>query len=233
MPDYFNAPIFILGLPRSGTSMIAGAISLCGAWTGSTVPGGSPNPKGFFEHIAIREHVIKQILKFLGCDPLGVRKLPPVDLQGEVPNLAEMIREILDRDGYKHDRPWLLKDAKLTLLWPVFKKAFPGATWVVVRRDEEGFIDSCIRTHFMKQHSQDRGFWKKFAAEYNIRIDALKNSGARVLEISSPGVIAGNLADFKELVAGLGLEYRESEVKEFISPNFWHGNAGDPVKLNI
>lgn len=74
MQNYFNSPLFVLGLPRSGTSMIAGAISICGAWTGSTVPGGSPeNPKGFFEHTVIREHVTKKILINIECDPLGVR----------------------------------------------------------------------------------------------------------------------------------------------------------------
>ncbi len=168
MTDYFNSPIFILGLPRSGTSMIAGALGICGAWTGTTVPGDkASNPKGFFEHVVIRERVIKSLLSYVGCDPLGVRKLPPVDLPGEVDGLADMIKTILEKDGYKFDRHWLYKDAKLTLLWPVFLKAFPDAKWLIVKRDEESFINSCLRTHFMKQHSVDRAFWKKFAEEYN------------------------------------------------------------------
>ena len=225
MQDYFNSPIFILGLPRSGTSMIAGSLGICGAWTGSTVRGSPENPKGFFEHTIIREHVTKKILAFLKCDPLGVKKLPPVDIQFEAPRLAETIQEILERDGYQHDMPWLYKDAKLTLLWPTFKRAFPNATWLVVRRDEEGFINSCLRTRFMKQHSLDHDFWKKFAEEYQVRINALKDSGANVLEISSPEVISGNFEHLKKIVSQLGLTYRENEVKEFISPTFWHVNS--------
>ncbi len=206
--------------------MIAGAMRICGVWTGSTVSGGSPvNPKGFFEHTFIREHITKKILTRLGCDPLGVRKIPPVDLQGEMPRLAAFIQEIIEGDGYKHDVPWLYKDAKLTLIWPFYKKAFPSATWIVVRRDEEGFINSCLRTHFMKQHSQNRNFWKKFAVEYQIRIEALKDSGASVLEISSPDIISGNFANFKDLVLRFGLMYREKELKEFISPAYWHGDS--------
>jgi len=230
MQDYFNSPIFVLGLPRSGTSMIAGSLGICGAWTGSTVPGGGPeNPKGYFEHTVIREHVTKKILTNLGCDPLGVRNLPPIDLQIEVPRLAQVIQEILERDGYKHDNPWLLKDAKLTLLWPIYKRAFPGATWLVVRRDEEGFINSCLRTYFMKQHSQNRDFWKKFAEEYRLRINALINSGANVLEISSPDVVNGQFENLKEVVSRLGLTYREKELKEFISPAYWHGNSNEAI----
>lgn len=227
MKDYFNSPIFILGLPRSGTSMIAGSIGICGAWTGSTVPGGSPvNPKGFFEHSVIREQVTKPILAGLGCDPLGVRKLPPVALHAEIPKLADAIRGILEKDGYKDDMPWLYKDAKLTLLWPIYKKAFPDAVWLVVRRDIEGFINSCLRTNFMKQHSQERDFWEKFAEAYLLRIEALKDSGARVLEISSPDIIGGELGELEKLVSRLGLTYREKELKEFISPAYWHGREG-------
>ncbi len=228
MQDYFNTPIFILGLPRSGTSMIAGAISICGAWTGSTVPGGSPvNPKGFFEHTVIRELVTKKILTHLGCDPLGVKQIPPVDLHGHIPGFAQTLQKIIEREGYTHDRRWLYKDAKLTLIWPFYKNAFPHATWLVVRRDEQGFINSCLNTPFMKQHSQDPAFWKQFSNEYRIRLHALNNSGANVLEISSPDVIAGDFSRLREVVKQLGLEFREKELMEFISPAYWH-NISNP-----
>lgn len=211
--------------------MIAGALGICGAWTGSTVPGGgTENPKGFFEHTVIRELVIKKILKDLGCDPLGVRKLPPADLQIEVIGLADIIKSIIEKDGYRHDRPWMLKDAKLTLLWSVYRKAFPDATWLLVRRDEEGFINSCLRTSFMKQHSRDPDFWKNYAEEYRVRIDALTASGANVLEISSPDVINGKFDQFREVLARLGLTFREDELKEFISPDYWHGNSDKAIE---
>jgi hypothetical protein len=225
MQDYFNHPIFVLGLPRSGTSMVAGSLGICGAWTGSTVPGNPENPKGFFEHVVIREHIVRKMLVDLGYDPMGVRKLPPVDLQIEVQGLADIIRGIVERDGYQFNVPWLIKACKLTLLWPVFKKAFPDATWIIVRRDEEGLIDSCLRTSFMKHHSPDRNFWKNFSEEYRIRLDALKNSGANVLEISTPEMISGNFDHFREAVSQLGLTYREEELMEFISPAYWHGNT--------
>ncbi len=226
MQDYFDSPIFVLGLPRSGTSMIAGALGICGAWTGTTVPGGGPvNPKGFFEHTIIRETITKQILDRLDCDPLGVRKIPPVDVQGNVTRLADIIRKVVEADGYKYDVPWLYKDAKLTLIWPFFKSAFTSATWVVVRRDEEGFIDSCLRTHFMNQHSTDRKFWANFAKEYQIRIKALKDSGANVLEIWSPDVIKGNFESLKDVVKRLGLTYRNEELKEFVCPEYWNGDS--------
>ena len=226
MDNYFNHPIFILGLPRSGTSMIAGSLGVCGAWTGSTVAADSAsNPKGFFEHVVIREHVVKKILSHLGCDPLGVRKLPPLDLPDQPPGLAEFIKSIVESDGYSHDRPWLYKDAKLTLLWPYFINAFPDATWVIVNRDVDGFISSCLRTHFMKQHSVDKSYWQNFANEYNKRLIALKESGANVLEITSPEIITGDFDSLETIVLQLGLTYKEHELRDFISPICWHGSS--------
>lgn len=139
--------------------------------------------------------------------------------------LAGIIQKIIEEDGHRDDMPWLYKDAKLTILWPIYKKAFPDATWIIVKRDEDGFINLCLHTHFMKQHSENRDFWKKFAHEYQIRIEALKDSGARTLEISSPNIIGGNLESLKELVTKIGLDYREKELKEFICPAYWHGDS--------
>ena len=205
--------------------MVAGAASLCGAWSGTTVPGDeASNPRGFFEHVAIREHVVKRLLLSMGCDPLGVRKLPVEKPQGEIPGLAALLKNIVEHDGYSHDRPWMYKDAKLTLLWPYFQKAFPDAKWLIVNRDLPGFIRSCQRTHFMKQHSTEPAFWEQFAAQYHRRLAALKNSDASVFELSSPEIIGGDFSRLKQTFLQLGLDYREDELRTFISPTFWHGD---------
>lgn len=224
MSDYFKKPIFVMGLPRSGTSMVAGLLNICGAWTGSTVPCRSKiNPKGFFEHSRIREQVIKLILKEIGCDPLGVTKLPPIDINIEANELlTDVLYQIIIQDGYKSDTPWLYKDPKLTLIWRIFTNAFPGAKWVIVRRDKDAVIDSCLRTHFMVQHSTDRDYWEKFTDEYLARIEAFKQADIPFFEIWSEEVITGNFEKVKELVEFLDLDYKESEVKEFVSPSYWN-----------
>lgn len=207
--------------------MVAGAFSLCGAWTGKTVPGGGPeNPRGFFEHIIIRERVVKQMLMQLGCDPLGVQKLPPIDLKGGVDGLSDLLRRIVESEGYANDRPWLYKDAKLTLVWPYFRHAFPDAKWILVRRDDEGFINSCLKTGFMNQHSDRPGFWKQFAQEYRRRIDALKATGADMLEVFSPDLIKGDYDGLETVLKEVGLEFNRQALDEFISPDYWHGKGG-------
>jgi hypothetical protein len=226
-----DSPIFILGLPRSSTSMIAGALKKAGAWTGTTISATPQNPKGFFEHAHIREQLIKKALVSLGCDPLGVRSLPLETAEFPGGSLRNQVFKIIQQDGYRGDRPWLYKDAKLTLLWPMFLKAFPNARWVYVKRDTDSFIDSCLRTPFMNQHSTERAYWEDFAKSYLTRINALQASGANCFSISTPNIIAGEFSALKQLIGELELSYSEKKLRKFIAPEYWHGEKASIEKI--
>jgi len=202
--------------------LVAGSLQICGAWLGSTVPGGVENPKGFFEHIVLREKLVKLILSRIGCDPLGVRKLPPHNLQLKIKKLRDIVKIIIESDGYNNDTPWLYKDAKLTLLWPVFHDAFPDARWIIVRRKDDDIINSCLHTSFMRYHSSDPVYWEHFSNRYLEHLENLKKSGANVREIWSQDLIDGQLETFERVVNEFRLEYNESELIEFIDPVHWH-----------
>ena len=75
--------------------MVAGILANCGVWTGRTVRGDKNNPKGFFENIFIREQVIKGMLRSSGCDPLGVTKLPPLDVNWSSNAVAAAFSQVL------------------------------------------------------------------------------------------------------------------------------------------
>ena len=221
--DYFNTPIFVLGLPRSGTSLIAGILEICGTWLGNTVPGGGvENPKGFFENIYLREQVNKKILSSLGADTLGVKRLPALESLPPVNGLKPVIRSGLEENGYDYSRPWLFKDAKLTLLWPIYHSAFPNAHWIIVRRDTKHIIASCLNTSFMKTHSRDHQFWAQWADEYLARLDALKSSQCTWSEIWTPKIINGEFDELATLVQQLDLQWRTKAVQQFINPHYWH-----------
>ncbi len=225
LPDYWDRPILVTGLPRSGTSLIAGLLGQCGVWLGRTVPGGPPNPRGFFEHIALREGVVKGILRALNCDPLGVARLPPQEGLLPVDNLREMVHQLLRREGYDGSRPWLFKDAKLTLLWPQWVAAFPQARWVIVRRDTEAVIDSCLRTHFMAWHGLDRSQWRAWAESYQTRLQRLTASVPWWREIHPHRLVHGDWRPFLSLAHALGLQASPTQLQDFLLPESWHQPA--------
>lgn len=219
-----DRPILVTGLPRSGTSLVAGILATCGAWTGRTVPRGRSNPKGYFENVALREGVDKRLLREIGRDPLGVLDLPPAEeLPLErAPALAAEVRACVAAEGYGGERPWLFKDPKLLLLWPLWHAAFPAARWVVVRREREDVVRSCLRTHFLVQHSRDPEFWRRFADAYLERLRALDASAAWTREAWPQALVRGERGALRELAGELDLGWDEGAVRRFVAPRHWH-----------
>lgn len=66
-----KSPILITGCARSGTSMVAGVINMCGAFGGSMSGPNHNNAKGMFENARVRNNIVKPYLRQLHVDPLG------------------------------------------------------------------------------------------------------------------------------------------------------------------
>lgn len=239
--DWLARPVLVTGIPRSGTSLVAGSLHACGAWIGQTQQGNKSNPEGYFENVAIREQVLKPLLVQAGADPLGVRKLPLLSGLPIQPLLGGQVLQLLLNQGYDGDAPWLCKEPKLTLLWPAWRLAFPQARWVIVRRRPEDIIESCLRTDFMNQHSRDPEFWKDWVQAYERRLDILKASGVWWREVEAVQLVSEGAAALRALVDDLGLVWNEAKVGELIKPRHWHspatregsGKGSAPVLLRV
>ena len=107
------AAIIILGLPRSGSSMVAGIFALHGVWVGTCKLADTHNPKGYFENIFFREYMQKNY--------------PTV----------EAIEKIMVSDGYKGG-PWLWK--VLSLNQGEFDQFDPA--YICCRRPSQQIFDS-------------------------------------------------------------------------------------------
>jgi hypothetical protein len=230
--DAFDQPIFITGLPRSGTSMVTGLLAQSGIWVGSTIAGGPSNPKGFFEHAQIREVVIKGILRSIDCDPLGIKKLPPADFSEEINfnngtqetiSLQDFIHGVIRQDGYNDQQRWAYKEPKLALLWQSFQNAFPHAIWLIVERNRDSVIRSCLNTHFMQQHSLEESFWQEVLDQYGLRLQRLKDSDARVWTISADNLMAGDHKEIQGFCEFANLNINSAKVAaEFLEKRHWH-----------
>ncbi|WP_240789442.1 sulfotransferase [Pseudooceanicola onchidii] len=200
-------PVFVLGLPRSATSMTMRVLHDHGLWLGDTVPGNAENPQGYFESRALRDGIVKPLLRDLGADPLGVRSLPAWDVLPPDPTLRGRITRQLRTEGYDGSQPWGFKDPKLTLLWRLFDQAFPNAIWVIVTRDRARVIDSLCRTSFMARHSTSADYWVPFCNAYDHRLSQLRRSGARVFEVDSDALSDGGFGQIRKVIEATGLTY--------------------------
>ncbi len=222
-----SQPILVTGLPRSGTSLIAGALAVCGAWTGLTAAPTPWNRKGGFENEALKDQFVKPVLALLGADPLG---LDPLPAPGTLPPIdpaafRDLVLAALARQGWDGQQRWLFKDAKLALIAPLWIAAFPEADWIVVRRRRDAVIASALRAEPMARRlGYDWARWKSWAHDYLAHLEALTAAVNVWAEVWPERDVFGDLTRLAPVVAGLGLTWRP-EVAEFADARLWHGES--------
>ena len=134
--------LLVLGMHRSGTSAVAGALQLAGVNLGTDLMApGLDNPKGFFEHagvVAIHE----RLLHALGRDWNDARPLPDGWLDTPPAAAAAVQLEELLRAEFTGCPLWAVKDPRmcrlLPLWWPVLARmgVQPAALFVLRHPDE-------------------------------------------------------------------------------------------------
>jgi hypothetical protein len=224
-------PILVTGCARSGTSMVAGCLRACGAWTGDTIGPAPENLKGFVEHLTLRETVLKPTLRALRADTRGVKPLPSAAsvkraaTKEAAAKFRADVQAVIQANGY-HGGPWLYKDAKLSYLWPLVNRAFPKAFWIIVHRDSSDVVDSCLRTNFMRHHSLEPEFWLDwYAKTWERLVDLGATVGSRGAIVGSASLVKGERVLLAEICDKTGLEYNQDAVDEWIDGSLFGGEG--------
>lgn len=230
MNDKTASPILITGCARSGTSMIAGAIHLCGAFGGNMVGPNAANKKGMFENHRIREQITKPYLRELRVDPLGQWPLPDMDKLTIPTNWRQRVDIVFKEEGYTVG-PRFYKGAKSCLFWPVWHYAFPNARWIIVRRHKRDIVASCMKTGFMQAFrnakiqkavgaDDEQSGWTWWVEQHIARFREMQDAGLNCRVIWPEKMIQGDYQPLYETIEWLGLPWN-SEVLSFIDPKLW------------
>jgi hypothetical protein len=226
-------PILITGAARSGTSMVAGVINLCGAFGGTMSPPNHNNQKGMFENACIRNSLVKPYLRDLGLDPLGQYPIPNPDKIPIPANWKKRVENIIIREGYQGG-PWMYKGAKSCLMWPVWNYSFPEAKWIIVRRRTGDIVNSCLKTNFMRAFSNpavqkaikadtEIDGWIWWVRQHEKRFVEMIQSGVNCKIVWPERLIKGNYTQLFEALEWLGLDYvpKINDIYNFIEPKLW------------
>ena len=117
-----RSALLVLGMHRSGTSAVTGALRLCGAWLGEETDlteANAENPHGFWERRDIRQ-ICDRLLHAAGADWWKVASFDPDAIPHAI--LVEQRRKfgkiisVLDQ----HET-WVVKEPRLCLLLPVLR----------------------------------------------------------------------------------------------------------------
>lgn len=144
--------VLVLGIARSGTSALAGALAAMGVDFGTDMkPVDWRNPKGNFEHFTL-SRLNQKALALLGSNWSDSRPLP-VGWQKH-PGIAAIAAEIGDRirADFGTSRLFGLKDPRLVPLFPLYRDALArmGATVhiVSIARAEREVLSSIRRSGY-------------------------------------------------------------------------------------
>ena len=226
-------PILITGCARSGTSMVAGVINLCGAFGGKMSGPNSNNQKGMFENADIRNNIVKPYFREIKVDPLGQYPLPNITDMAIPRDWKHRVEQVFIDHGYT-DGPWMYKGAKMCLMWPVWHYAFPNAKWIIVRRRTGDIIQSCTKTGFMRAFNNtanqkavgasnvEEG-WKWWVNQHLERFIEMisEEEGPNCKQVWPHRFVSGDYQQLYETIDWLGLKWK-SDVLDFIDPLLWH-----------
>lgn len=221
--------LLVLGMHRSGTSAVTGALALRGAWLGGNLmPPGPDNPKGFWEHAGVVD-VHERLLDALGRSWDDPRPLPEgwLDEPATAAAREELGELLLAEFG---DQPlWAIKDPRLCRLLPLWLPLLAelgfGASAVIVARDPREVAGS-LWARNRWPGALSRELWLRHVS------DALADSAtlARYV-LAYPRLLADPAGEIEALVAALRLpapmraEGDVARMREFISGDDRHHQA--------
>jgi hypothetical protein len=219
-------PILITGAARSGTSLVASIVHAAGAF-GGRVPLAATR-SAHHENTTIRDTLVKPLLRAIGMDPMGQSPLPD---RREVERMlsedaewkdrwARAVRHTMVREGYSGGA-WYYKDAKTLLMWPLWDAAFPDARWIIVRREDEAIIDSCLRTPFMRAHKTRAG-WEGWVHEHVAAMAEMLAHGCAIAEVWSDRIVAGDYDEIRSALSFVGLDLTTEALVGKVHPTLYH-----------
>lgn len=234
MDKQLPSPILITGAARSGTSMIAGVINMCGAFGGIMSGPTRNNEKGMFENARIRNEILKPYLRNIGMDALGQFPIPDINKLHIPTNWRNRVLQIIKSEGYKGG-PWMYKGAKMCLTWPVWNYAFPDAKWIIVRRRTGDIVKSCLKTGFMRAFrnerfrkavcaKDEREGWIWWVNQHEKRFVEMMNAGLNIKVMWPERMVNGDYSQVYETIEWLGLEWN-SEALSFVDPKLWNSGV--------
>lgn len=206
-------PVFVTGVERSGSALVARVFALSGIFTGTI----SSMYENCYINVAVNTY-LRYHRNGLFTNP---RRVPISDDWGI------KIETILGMEGYE-DGPWLYKNSRLAQMWPVWNKTYPNAKWIIVRRRTGDIVHSCMKTGYMKTFksvanqrligvaSEEDG-WKWWIHQYEkIFVDMIE-SGVNCKIVWPERMVTGDYQQMKETVDWLGLHW-DSKIPEILDP---------------
>ena len=207
--DFLNNPIFVTGVERSGSSLIARILDMCGAFSGKTT--------SMCEN-ALLKAFTDTYYRQMGIDTRGQFPLPNTQQMLIPGDWKERVFGLLGSEDYDENTPWMYKGSRIAQIWPVWNYAFPNAKWIVVRRRTGDVIESCLKTGFMNVYADkqvqkiigvqdEREGWLWWVHQQEQEFRDMIETGLNVKVIWPERMLDGNFEQIHEMLEWVGLPW--------------------------
>ena len=233
--DSTSTGLIVLGMHRSGTSTLAGALRLCGAWLGEDQELTEPNfenPKGFWERRDIRV-ICDRLLRAAGADWWKVASfeesaIPHSIIEEQRRAFRRVITEL------ETHNVWAIKEPRLCLLFKILRSIVPKPVCIHVYRNPLDVAQS-LRARNGFGVVEGLALWEMYNLEalqassglprllvsYELLVTQPKETlGALLVDLASLGV--------KDLVMPAA-----HDVEKFITPSLRHQSSGTSEAIDF
>ena len=208
--------ILVCGPPRSGTSMVAGILSLCGAFPGFTIGPVPHNTKGTFQNSVILELIMNMLIAFQLFNEWGMHVIP--ERSPFISDLKKHVDETLLAQG-ANGLPMMVKAPQISLIWETWHQSYPAAKWVWCDRDKDAVARSCMRaSRYESLTDSPYSFldWKEWVDAHDDKLFEMASAELDLTIIDTRKVADGDYSQIMAFVEEVGLEWREDAVNEFV-----------------
>lgn len=205
-------PILVTGVERSGSTIIARILDMCGVW------------KGLCNNM-----LENTIIHSLHYEELPQQYIFPETKSIPIPaNWNKLIVNQIENEGWDKSQQWMVKGSFLSKYWHVWDYAFPNAKWLIVRRRTGDIIQSCIKTGYMRRFKDantlqllnlenEADGWLWWVRQYETKFVEMIQQGLNCRVVWPERMVTGNFEQMYETIKWLGLDWNKN-IPEVIKP---------------
>lgn len=184
-------PILLTGTERSGIPLVMKVLKDYGVYVSSLE---NYQARSFTKNH--HTNLISRVLDRLDYDVKGRLPVCTNFRAGHklVRSFQFTVEKTLSSETTLNDGLWVYADHRSLLIWDLWFKSFPDAVWLVVRREGQDIINSCLKTEWMDTFNRSvirdaigantvRDGWEWWLSQYNALILDLMASPAFVFEV--------------------------------------------------
>lgn len=222
--------VVVIGMHRSGTSAIAGALGLCGLRLPEErylLPAQPDNPRGFFENRVLVD-VNQRVLEALGGDWSAPAPVPPA--WHEDPSLNELRTEA--QKTFRETMPtdaWVWKDPRTCLTLPFWLPILgdePPAV-VYIHRDPCRVVRSLEERNGI-QPATGAALWERYTREALVNIRGLRIITVHFEDLlEDPVRVVRRVGNDLETLGVPVTDPNDDALREFLTPPADGGGSGE------